>query len=95
MCHFTVVGNGNGFKAFVRMLSDTARTVRFVGCKFIRCGIVQHQEWIGAAVVSHVGEQRLHEESVAYPVLAVGSVDLFDVAHDKVPSFYGRLKSFR
>ena len=86
MSHFAVVGDGNGFKAFVRVLSDSARAAGFVGSKLMRCGVVEHQEGIGAAVVAHVGEQGLDEESVADPVLAGCTVDLFDVAHDEVPS---------
>ena len=86
MCHFAVVGDGNGFKAFVRVLPDTARAAGFVGGEFIGCGVVEHQERVGAAVVAHVGEQGLDEESVADPVLADCTVDLFDVAHDEVPS---------
>ena len=31
VCHFAVVGDGNGFKAFVRVLADTARAAGFVG----------------------------------------------------------------
>ena len=31
VCHFAVVGDGNGFKAFVRMLSNSARVAGFVG----------------------------------------------------------------
>ena len=35
----------------------------FVGGEFIGCGVVEHQERVGAAVVAHVGKQGLDEES--------------------------------
>ena len=52
--HFAVVGDGNGFKTFVRMLADAARTAGAAGREFARSGVIEHQKGIGTAVFAHM-----------------------------------------
>ncbi|MNC51011.1 hypothetical protein D3C75_1002850 [compost metagenome] len=80
---FTLVDDGHGLEAAMRMLAYAApRTGRG---EVMRAGIVQQQERADLAGQVVVGEQAAHRETITYPVGVGAAVNTQNRFHEKAP----------
>ena len=66
MGDFTVVDDGHGLEAPVRVGADAAAAGG--GRELVRAGMVQQQKRAEGAAMVAVAEQRAHREAIAHPV---------------------------
>ena len=83
MLDLTLIDDGDGLEAAMRMHADTARLL----CRgeVGRPGIVEQQERADMVAVAGVREQRADRKAVAHPMLPGAAEDTENLSHDEPP----------
>lgn len=79
MRDFTLVDNGHGFEASVRVDTDASRLL--ARTEIGRARVVEQEERAEPFAMALIGKHRAHREAVAHPVWTWCAVDTEDSLH--------------